>query len=134
MEPFLPPLRVRRDGHGRPPASHRTCFEGSLWGLRTGARWRDVLDRVPSGSTCWRRLQQGEETGVWLRAWRALLADLDAQGLLDWEETFLDGSFAPANTGGSRSGRPSVARARRGWSWSTARGCLSAASWRLPRP
>ena len=38
--------------------------------------------------------------GIWLKAWRALLRQLDAQGL-DWAETFADGSFAPAKKGGT---------------------------------
>jgi len=36
---------------------------------------------------------------VWLDASRALLGALDAEGLLKWDETFLDGSFAPAQIG-----------------------------------
>jgi hypothetical protein len=33
---------------------------------------------------------------VWLKPWRAFLAQLAAQGQLDWAETSADGSFAPA--------------------------------------
>lgn len=53
---------------------HRECFEGIL---RTGARWRDIPEKYPSGSTCWRRLQLWEEEDVWKEAWRALLGMLD---------------------------------------------------------
>ena len=45
---------------------------------------------------------QWEEEGVWLDAWRALLGALDEEGLLKWDETFLDGSFAPAKKGACR--------------------------------
>ena len=55
-----------------------------------------------------------EERDVWLEAWRALLGTLDQRGLLRWEETFLDGSFAPAKKGALRSGNPNAARARKG--------------------
>ena len=41
----------------------------------------------------------------WLRAWRTLLGILDERGLLMWDETFLDGSFAPAEKGGSAVGK-----------------------------
>lgn len=96
VEPMLPPPRRRQDHRGRPWASNRGCFEGILWVLQTGAAWRFLPDEFPSPSTCWRRLRQWEEEGVWLNAWRTLLGALDEEGLLQWEETFLDGSFAPA--------------------------------------
>src|ERR1035441_5010106 len=100
IEPLLPKPRLRRDKRGRPPAPNRACFEGILWILQTGAAWRFLPDEFPSPSTCWRRLQRWQEEGVWLDAWRALLGGLDEEGLLQWEETFLDGSFAPAKKGG----------------------------------
>ena len=74
-------------------------MEGILWILRTGARWKDLPKRYPSPSTCWRRLRLWEDEGVWLDVWRKFLADLDEKSLLDWEEAFIDGSFAPAKKG-----------------------------------
>jgi hypothetical protein len=44
-------------------------------------------------------LKQCEEQDVWLDAWRALLGALNGEGLLQWGECFLDGSFAPAKKG-----------------------------------
>ena len=87
--------------------------------LQTGAAWRFLPDKYPSPTTCWRRLKQWEEQDVWLDAWRALLGALDGEGLLQWEEAFLDGRFAPAKKGAPPSVKPSVARARSGWYWST---------------
>jgi transposase len=133
VKDLLPEPKRRRDGKGRPWASNRACFEGILWVLRTGARWRDMPDRYPSGVTCWRRLRDWEERDVWVDAWRALLGTLDRRGLLRWEETFMDGSFAPAKKGAKQSGKPSAARARSGWYWSTAKVFLWEHSSRLPR-
>ena len=99
VEPMLLPPWRRRDNRGRPWASNRACFEGILWILQTGAAWRFLPDEFPSPSTCWRRLKQWEDEGVWLNAWRRLLGALDEEGLLKWDETFLDGSFAPAKKG-----------------------------------
>jgi len=65
-------------------------------------------------------LKQWEEQDVWLNAWRVLLGALDGEGLLQWEETFLDGSFAPAKKGALQSEKLSGARERSGWFWSTA--------------
>ena len=132
IEPLFPPPRQRRDKRGRPPAPKRACFEGILWILQTGAAWRFLPDEFPSPSTCWRRLQQWEDEGVWLAAWRALLGALDEEGLLQWDETFLDGSFAPAKKGALRSVKPSVARARSGWYWSTVKVFRWEFGWKVP--
>jgi Putative transposase of IS4/5 family (DUF4096) len=43
---------------GRPHAHDRECLEGILWLIRTGSRWQDISVDLPSGSTCWRRLQE----------------------------------------------------------------------------
>jgi transposase len=132
IEPLLPKPRPRRDKRGRPPAPNRACFEGILWILQTGAAWHFLPDEFPSPSTCWRRLQRWQEEGVWLDAWRALLGGLDEEGLLQWEETFLDGSFAPAKKGAPPSVKPSVARARSGWYWSTVKVFRWEFGWKVP--
>ena len=59
-----PPQRRPRTALGRPTAE---CLEGILWVLRTGARWRDMPDGFPDGSTCWRRLRSWEQQGIWLQ-------------------------------------------------------------------
>ena len=128
---LLPRPKPRRKG-GRPRADDRACLEGILWVLRTGARWKDLPGCFPSPSTCWRRLRDWEEAGLWLRIWRAFLGELDAAGRLDWEETFADGSFAAAKKGGGSSARPSAARARSAWYWSTARVFPWERSWSRP--
>ena len=128
LEPLLPARRVGRVG--RPCADNREVLEGILWILRTGARWKDLPRRYPSPSTCWRRLRLWEEQGIWLKVWRKFLADLDEAHLLDWEEAFIDGSFAPAKKGASASARPRRAKERSGWWWSTAKVFL----WEAPLP
>ena len=119
IKPLLP--KARRGGRGRPRADERQVLEGILWVLRSGARWRDLPREYPSASTCWRRLQQWEERDVWLKIWRALLGQLDAQGKLNWSEVFMDGSFAAAKKGGSAWVKPNVAKVRSGWWWQTAK-------------
>ena len=80
-----------------------------------GARWKDLPASYPSPSTCWRRLRLWEEQEIWVKAWRAFLAQLDRQGQLDLAETFADGSFAPAKKGGLVSASPRRAKGRSGW-------------------
>jgi transposase len=130
IEPYLPKLKKSEKG-GRPPIDNRTVFEGILWILRTGAPWGDLPEKYSSGSTCWRRLQQWEEDDVWVKAWRALLGELDGREQLDWSECFIDGSFAPAKKGANASGRRNAARARSGWWWLTAKEFLWGTTWTL---
>ena len=118
----LPPKRPPRPRGGRPPSPSRKVLEGILWILRSGARWQDLPEEFPSPATCWRR--DWEEQGVWLTIWRAFLAELNERQQLKWSESFLDGSFAPAKKGAAESAKPSGARGRSGWWWSTARGFL----------
>ena len=124
IDPFLPEKKKSPKG-GPTPKPKRDCFEGILWVLRVGARWRDLPAEYPNGSTCWRRLRLWEEQGVWLRAWQALLAQLDERKLLDWDEAFLDATFVLAKKGAPRSERPVAGKVRSAWWWSTAGAYLS---------
>jgi len=131
IEPLLPKVKPSPKG-GRKPVDSRRVFEGILWVLRSGARWKDLPARHPSPSTCWRRLRDWEEHDVWLDLWRAFLSELDLKGQLDWAETFADGSFAPAKKGATASERPNAERVRSGWWWSTAKVFLSETTWTRP--
>lgn len=102
---------------GRPMADARACFEGVLWMLRSGARWKDLPPRFPSRSTVHRRFVEWVGSGVLDRAWKRLLRKLDGEGQIDWREGFADGTFASAKKGGSTSARPSS------WSWPTGVAC-----------
>ncbi len=106
IKPHLP-ARTRSSKGGRPRADDRACFEGILWILRSGARWKDLpRDRgFPSPATCWRRLGRWERGGVWLRLWEAFLDELDEQGKLDWSECFADATFASAKKRGKCVGK-----------------------------
>jgi transposase len=130
IEPHLPKRQPMR---GRPWQDDRRTLEGILWVLRTGARWKDLPERYPSPATCWRRLQQWERQGLWLKIWRTFLKRLDARGALEWSEVLMDGSFAPAKKGGSASAKPRREKERSGWWWSTARVFLWEANCAAPR-
>ena len=84
---------------GRPRADVRRCFEGIVWILRSGARWKDLPRSFPSYVTCWRRFVEWSGAGLWDRAWRRLVDRLDRQGEIDWEQGFADGTFASAKKG-----------------------------------
>ena len=131
LAPLLPEAKPSPKG-GRRPIPNRPCFEGILWVLRSGARWKDLPKRFPSPSTCWRRLRDWEEQGIWLRVWRAFLAELDLRHRLRWYEVFADGTFSPAKKGAHASERPNAERVRSLWWWQTARVFLWECT--LPRP
>jgi transposase len=118
VKEFLPKHPKQPKG-GRPWVDDRACFDGILWILRMGARWNDIPTPGTSGVTCWRRLQQWEKAGVWVKAWRAYLGQLDQRGLLNWEEAFVDGSFAQAKRGAPRSVKHVMEMVQSGW-WSQA--------------
>ena len=42
--------------------------------------------------------------------WRAFLSELDEQGILNWEEAFVDATFVPAKKGARQSGKPKGAK------------------------
>lgn len=90
-----PPEHVR----GRPRVSDREIYEGILWVLKTGGRWRDLPKEYPAKSSCHRRFQEWCADGSWGRLRRALLRRLKVLDELDLEEGFIDGSFIKAKKG-----------------------------------
>jgi transposase len=117
LAPLLPEPEASPDG-GPKPVPNRPVVEGILWVLRNGGRWKALPQGYPSPSTCWRRLAEWEDRGIWLAAWRAFLDELNAEGRIRWDECFADGSFAPAKKGEPESARPRRERVRSGWWWS----------------
>lgn len=51
IKPLLPKRRLRADGRGRPPRDEREVMNGTLWILRSGARWQDLPERFLSYQT-----------------------------------------------------------------------------------
>ncbi len=77
------------------------CSRGSFFVLFTGIRW----DHVPlelgygSGVTCWRRLGDWQEAGVWDKLHEALLAKLNSIGEVDLSRVIADASHIQAKRG-----------------------------------
>lgn len=95
---------------GRPRADDRECLEGILWLLRTGARWQDIPVDLPSGSTCWRRLQEWAGEGILQDIQAILLEELVELGQVDFDELLADATFIRAKKGGTTSAKPRLAR------------------------
>ncbi|OIO12656.1 hypothetical protein AUJ73_05220 [Candidatus Gottesmanbacteria bacterium CG1_02_37_22] len=100
IEPLLPRQDFSRGG--RPRAEDRKTLEGILWILRTGAQWDELPVKYGSPMTCWRRLKNWQKLGVWKSIWKKLLVMLEKEGKIEWEVSFLDGTFAPAKKGDSK--------------------------------
>src|SRR5579859_8032706 len=108
LDVFIPEPPRRKDRRGRPWKARRAVLNGILWVLRTGAPWSDLPERYPSHQTCHRRFQQWVRSGIMRGVLEALAENLRVQGRLDVSEAFIDGSFAPAKKGATRSARRSA--------------------------
>ena len=54
--------------------------------------------------TCWRRLRDWNDAGVWTLLHENLLAELHVAGVLDWSRAVIDGSHLRAMKGGPKTG------------------------------
>jgi len=109
IEPHLPKHAPSAKG-GRPRADDRACLEGILWLLRTGARWQDIPVDLPSGSTCWRRLQEWSGEYILQDIQALLIQELADMGKVNLEELLADATFIRAKKGGMKSAKPRLAR------------------------
>jgi transposase len=133
IAPLLPPEPPKPKG-GRPRISDRAALTGILFVLKTGLPWEYLPQELGCGSgvTCWRRLRDWQQAGVWHSLHRALLDRLGEADVIDWSRASLDASSVPAKGGEVRTRisartQPTVAnRARSAILWSTDR----ASRWR----
>lgn len=70
---------------GRPAVDHRRFLNGILWMLRTGAPWRDLLERCGPWRSVASRFYRWQRAGIWERSFAAAQAQADAEGKLAWE-------------------------------------------------
>jgi transposase len=82
-------------------------LSGILLVLYTGIPWEFLPQELvfSSGMTCWRRLRDWNDAGVWQRLHESLLAGLNAAGELDWSNAVIDGSRLRAMKGGPKPDR-----------------------------
>jgi transposase len=130
VEPLLPRKERRFRSPGRKRLSDRKALCGILFVLHTGIAWRHLPEELGFGSgiTCWRRMEEWQEAGVWEALHRLLLARLRAAGEIDWSRAVIDGSHVQAKKGAPRRARARLtagAGARSTTSSSTPPDCLS---------
>jgi transposase len=123
IEPLLPPEPPKPKG-GRPRVEDRAALTGILFVLKAGIPWEMLPQEMGSGSgmTCWRRLKEWHEAGVWGRLHQTMLDRLGKADEIDWERASLDSASVPAPGGAKRPARIRRIRANRARSatlWST---------------
>src|SRR5215212_7862077 len=100
VEPLLPP-KPPKPRDGRPRLPNRAALTGIVFVLKTGMPWEMLPKEMGcgSGSTCWRRLRDWQEPGVWHRLHRTLLDRLGEADEIDWSKACLDSASVPAKGG-----------------------------------
>jgi transposase len=106
IEPLLPPERPKPEG-GRPAVPSRAALSGILFVLRSGIPWEMLPQEMGCGSgvTCWRRLRDWQEAGVWDRLHRELLRRLRQVDRIDWSRACVDSASIAAKRGVPEPGR-----------------------------
>src|SRR5215211_297051 len=104
VAPLLPRHKARPGRRGRPPVDDRACLTGIVFVLRSGIPWEMLPMEMGCGSgvTCWRRLKEWQEAGVWDLLHRALLDRLGEADQIEWERASLDSASIPAKKDGMK--------------------------------
>jgi transposase len=104
IEPLLPRVERRYRHPGRKRLDDRKALSGILFVLYTSIPWEFLPQELGfgSGMTCWRRLRDWHQAGVWDRLHQLLLAELHAADQLDWSKAVIDSSHVRALKGGPK--------------------------------
>lgn len=117
IEPLLPPPKPRRFRYpGRKPIDDRQALTGILFVLKTGIPWEMLPQEMGCGSgmTCWRRLRDWQQSGVWERLHEHLLERLHGADQIDWSRALADSASSRAVHGGAKTGPNPTDRRKKG--------------------
>jgi transposase len=106
IEPLLPAEPPKSKG-GRPRVDDRAALTGIIFVLKSGIPWEMLPQEMGCGSgvTCWRRLREWQEAGVWERLHQVLLDRLGEADHIEWERASLDSASIPAKRGAQKPAR-----------------------------
>ena len=101
LAPLLP-LQKPPGTRGRPQVPFRQVVDGILYVLRTGCQWKAVPKEFGSGSTCHKRFQEWERSGLFQQLWAKLLERYDHLRGIQWRFQSLDSVTVKAPLGGRK--------------------------------
>jgi transposase len=106
IEPLIP-RHVPSPKGGAPPIADRAALAGILFVLKTGIPWEYLPQEMGCGCgmTCWRRLRDWQQAGVWDRLHRVLLARLRGAERIDWSRAVVDSASLRAVGGAKKPAR-----------------------------
>ena len=105
VEPLLPAPKPRRFRYpGRKPIENRKALTGILFVLKSGIPWEMLPQEMDCGSgmTCWRRLRDWHQAGVWQKLHEVFLARLHEADRIDWSRAAVDSASVRAVGGGEK--------------------------------
>jgi transposase len=106
VDALLPEEPPKPEG-GRPRVDDRAALSGIIFVLKSGIPWEMLPQEMGCGSgvTCWRRLREWQEAGVWERLLGVLLDRLGEADRIDWSRASLDSATIPAKKGAQKPAR-----------------------------
>ncbi|MER8162191.1 IS5 family transposase [Streptomyces sp. NPDC094472] len=93
LGPYLP----KNVGHGGSWKNHCRVINGILFRQQTGIPWRDLPTRFGKWKTVHDRHRRWSAEGTWDRILRAVQADADAEGRIDWSMASVDSTVCRAH-------------------------------------
>jgi transposase len=102
IEPLLLPKPRRSRFPGRKPLDNRKALTGILFVFKMGIAWEDLPPELGCGCgmSCWRRLREWQQAGVWPILQQLLLAKLPDAPKIDWARADGDRQDKRAGVGG----------------------------------
>lgn len=115
IEPHLPSHSARLWG-GRPPVPDRKALAGIIFVLKSGIPWEMLPKEMGCGSgmTCWRRLRDWQQAGVWETVKQILLDHLRKADQLNFSRAAVDSASVRSFGGGENTGPNPTDRRKRG--------------------
>lgn len=114
VAPLLPKHKPSPKG-GAPRKNDRNCLEGIMYVLRGGIPWKLLPNSFGvSATTCWRRLREWSEAGVWDLVHKSLLKPLAEAKVLNTDRVVIDSASVRAVSGGEHTGPNPTDRGKNG--------------------
>jgi|SRR5215467_5364171 len=116
IEPLLPKIKRRYRYPGRKRLDNRKALTGILFVLKTGIGWEYLPQEMGCGSgmSCWRRLREWQQAGVWQNLHELLLAKLHNADKIDWSRAVVDSGSVRAVLGGKKQAQTRPIKGKRG--------------------